>query len=132
MRKEYLTASTYISAVSLIFFENDFQIFQRKTLSTFSTLSTKLIFNKIIYIFVLIQSSTIFYKTPFLANISTFFYDFYTLIKNSLSQIADYVYCRKLQACRKCRTEKCVCRKRNFFGQKQVNPKSNHLNTFAQ
>ena len=84
------------------------------------------------YNFVLIQSSTIFYKMPFLAKFSTFFYDFYTLIEKSLSQFADYVHCRKLQACRKCRTEKCVCRKRNFFGQKQVNPKSNHLNTFAR
>ncbi len=77
-------------------------------LSTFSTLSTKLNFSKIIHIFVLIQSSTFFYKTPFLTVFSTFFYDFYTLITKPLLQIADNVHCRKTNACRKCRTEKCV------------------------
>ena len=61
-----------------------------------------------IYIFVLIQSSTFFYKTPILTDFSTFFYDFYTLIAKPLLQIADNVRCRKLTACRKCRTVECV------------------------
>ena len=132
MIREYSIPNTYKSACSLIFFEKIFRFFQRKTLSTFSTLSTKLIFSKIIYIFNYLQSSTIFYKTPILTIFSTFFYDFYTLIENTALQITDNVHCRKLKACRKCRTQKCVCRKQNFFGQKQVNPKSNHLNTFAK
>ena len=108
MKKAYLTTNICISAVSLIFFENIFRNFERKNLSTFSTLSTKLIFSKIIYIFVLIQSSTFFYKTPFLMVFSTFFYDFYTLITKPLLQIADNVHCRKTKACRKCRTVECV------------------------
>lgn len=114
MKKAYLTTNICISAVSLIFFENIFRNFERKNLSTFSTLSTKLIFSKIIYIFVLIQSSTFFYKTPFLMVFSTFFYDFYTLITKPLLQIADNVHCRKTKACRKCRTEKYACWKHNF------------------
>lgn len=108
MKKVYLTTNTCVSAASLIFFENIFRNFERKNVSTFSTLSTKLIFNKIIYIFALIQNSTFFYKTPILTDSSTFFYDFYTLIRKQLLQIADYVCCRKMKACRKCRTGECV------------------------
>lgn len=108
MKKAYLTTNTCISAVSLIFFENIFQNFEWKMLSTFSTLSTNLVINQLRYVFVLIQSSTFFYKTPILTDFSTFFYDFYTLIENLYLQIVDNVRCRKLTACRKCRTVECV------------------------
>ena len=114
MRKSIEIRNTCISAASLIFFENNFKNFERKMLSTFSTLSTKLIFSKIIYIFVLIQSSTFFYKTQFYTIFSTFFYDFYTLIAKPLLQIADNVHCRKTKSCRKCRTAKYACWKHNF------------------
>ena len=132
MKKALKIETTCVSAASLIFFKSDFRFFERKMLSTFSTLSTNLIINKLIYNFVLIQSSTFFYKSQILTVFSTFFYDFYTLIRKLLLQIADYVHCRKLQACRKCRTGKCVCPNINYFGQKQVKTKSNHLNTFAK
>ncbi len=108
MSKALKIETTCVSAASLIFFENNFQNFERKMLSTFSTLSTKLIFNKIIYNFVLIQSSTFFYKSAILTVFSTFFYDFYTLIENFVLQIADNVYCRKIKPCRKCRRVECV------------------------
>lgn len=103
MIKALKIETTCVSAASLIFFENNFRNFERKMLSTFSTLSTKLIFNKIIYIFTLIQTSTFFYKSAILPFFSTFFYDFYTLIENIVLQIADNVYCRKTKPCRKCR-----------------------------
>lgn len=108
MNKALKIETTCVSAASLIIFENNFQNFERKMLSTFSTLSTKLIFNKIIYNFVLIQSSTFFYKSAILTVFSTFFYDFYTLIENFVLQIADNVHCRKTKPCRKCRRVECV------------------------
>lgn len=123
--------TTCVSAASLIFFENNFRNFERKMLSTFSTLSTKLIFNKIIYIFILIQSSTFFYKTPILTDFSTFFYDFYTLIRKLLLQISDFLHCRKLNACRKCRTVEYVC-STNINALIQVAAINTNPNTFAQ
>lgn len=73
-------------------------------LSTFSTLSTLLKFNKIIDKITLIQNTTFFYKKPNLIDFSTSIYIFYTLIANSDLQNAENVICRKLMACRKCRT----------------------------
>ncbi len=131
MSKALKIETTCVSAASLIFFENNFQNFERKMLSTFSTLSTKLIFNKIIYNFALIQNSTFFYKSAILTVFSTFFYDFYTLIENFVLQIADNVYCRKIKPCRKCRRVECVC-PTNINAQKQVARKRTNLNTFAR
>lgn len=93
-----------VSAVSLIFFENICQNFEAKMLSTFSTLSTLLKFNKIIDKITLIQNTTFFYKKPNLIDFSTSIYIFYTLIANSDLQNAENVICRKIMACRKCRT----------------------------
>ena len=131
MIKALKIETTCVSAVSLIFFETMFQNFQRKMLSTFSTLSTKLIFNKIIYIFKSLQTSTIFYKMPLSARFSTFFYDFYTLIAGFVLQIADYKHCRKNLSCRKCRRVKCVC-PTNINALKQVARNRTNLNTFAR
>jgi len=128
MKKVYLTTNTCVSAASLIFFENIFRNFERKNVSTFSTLSTKLIFNKIIYNFALIQNSTFFYKTPILTDSSTFFYDFYTLIVKTIFQNAINQHCRKLFCCRKCRRVECVC-PTNI---NTVTSSLNNLNTFAR
>ena len=73
-------------------------------LSTFSTLSTLLKFNKIIDKITLIQNTTFFYKNQKKSVFSTLLYIFYTLIANSDLQNAENVICRKLNACRKCRT----------------------------
>ncbi len=131
MKKVYLTTNTCVSAASLIFFENIFRNFERKNVSTFSTLSTKLIFNKIIYNFALIQNSTFFYKSAILTVFSTFFYDFYTLIVKTIFQNAINQHCRKLFCCRKCRRVECVC-PTNINAQKQVARKRTNLNTFAR
>ena len=131
MIKALKIETTCVSAASLIFFENNFRNFERKMLSTFSTLSTNLIFNKLIYRFVLIQSSTFFYKSQILTVFSTFFDNFYTLIRKLLLQIADNVHCRKTKPCRKCRRVECVC-PTNINVPKQVARKRTNPNTFAR
>ena len=123
MNRVIINTNNCISAKSLIFFEINFQNFERKMLSTFSTFSTKLIFSKIDTIFNPLHSSTFFYKMPFLADFSTFFYNFYTLITKPLLQIADNVQCRKTKACRKCRTAKYAYGK-HIFSSKTSRPES--------
>lgn len=93
-----------VSAVSLIFFENISLNFEAKNHSTFSTLSTNLIIKELINKITLIQNTTFFYKNQKKSVFSTLLYIFYTLIANSDLQNAENVICRKMMACRKCRT----------------------------
>lgn len=77
---------------------------EAKSHSTFSTMVTMLIINEIQYIINILHHTTIFYKMPKNNAFSTLDYIFYTLIANSDLQNAENVICRKLMACRKCRT----------------------------
>lgn len=84
-----------------------------KITSTLSTTSTKLKINLISMYFILIQSSTNFYKMKFLIESSTNFNGFYTLMQKMIFQTFGNQHCRNLKSCRSCRSVKYALSKQN-------------------